>query len=220
MYDIKWGFLSLSNFRLTLNTFYTVRLKYHANDTRTYAFRRWMIHNIYLLQVMKFGELVTVFSVLFLVTFSMGDGAPQWRPQGRFGKRLDQRFPSPWQQSKYAHNINFTLHLFRIVQKRKLELVFDQFYRYFTIIVKITFRFLNLFDHKLPSLRTLHMRYLKKKPMITFCILVLSFWSRNIGIIYFVFPQFPVQKKTSTFIPFWKNRRTYRPTMWTISLMC
>lgn len=61
---------------------------------------------------MKFGELVTVFSVLFLVTFSMGDGAPQWRPQGRFGKRLDQRFPSPWQQSKYTHNINFTLHLF------------------------------------------------------------------------------------------------------------
>nr|XP_011447715.2 uncharacterized protein LOC105342458 [Crassostrea gigas] len=49
-------------------------------------------------EVMKFGELVTVFSVLFLVTFSMGDGAPQWRPQGRFGKRLDQRFPSPWQQ--------------------------------------------------------------------------------------------------------------------------
>lgn len=165
-------FLSLSNFRLTLNTFYTVRLKYHANDTRTYAFRRWMIHNIYLLQVMKFGELVTVFSVLFLVTFSMGDGAPQWRPQGRFGKRLDQRFPSPWQQSKYAHNINFTLHLFRIVQKRKLELVFDQFYRYFTIIVKITFRFLNLFDHKLPSLRTLHMRYLKKKRWLLFV-----FWS-------------------------------------------
>lgn len=180
MYDIKWGFLSLSNFRLTLNTFYTVRLKYHANDTRTYAFRRWMIHNIYLLQVMKFGELVTVFSVLFLVTFSMGDGAPQWRPQGRFGKRLDQRFPSPWQQSKYAHNINFTLHLFRIVRKRKLELVSDQFYRYFTIIVKITFRFpftwmqvVNLFDHKLPSLRTLHMRYLKKKKRW----LLFVFWS-------------------------------------------
>ncbi|XP_062610999.1 uncharacterized protein LOC134272850 [Saccostrea cucullata] len=48
-------------------------------------------------EVMKLAELVTVFSVLFLVTFSMGDGAPQWRPQGRFGKRLDQRFPSSWQ---------------------------------------------------------------------------------------------------------------------------
>jgi hypothetical protein len=50
---------------------------------------------------MKLAEIVTVFSVLFLVTFSMGDGAPQWRPQGRFGKRLDQRFPSSWQPGKF-----------------------------------------------------------------------------------------------------------------------
>lgn len=33
-------FMSISNFRLTLNTLYTVRLKY----TYMYAFRRWMIH--------------------------------------------------------------------------------------------------------------------------------------------------------------------------------
>nr|XP_022307301.1 uncharacterized protein LOC111113361 [Crassostrea virginica] len=49
-------------------------------------------------EVMRLSELITVLSLIFLVTFSLGDGAPQWRPQGRFGKRLDQRFPSSWQQ--------------------------------------------------------------------------------------------------------------------------
>lgn len=121
------------------------------------------IHNIYLLQVMKFGELVTVFSVLFLVTFSMGDGAPQWRPQGRFGKRLDQRFPSPWQQSKYTHNINFTLHLFKTYcSQKKIGIGFWSVYHLFTITVKIPF--FNMFDHKLPiwEFNTSH-TILKKK---------------------------------------------------------
>lgn len=112
---------------------------------------------------MKFGELVTVFSVLFLVTFSMGDGAPQWRPQGRFGKRLDQRFPSPWQQSKYTHNINFTLHLFKTYcSQKKIGIGFWSVYHLFTITVKIPF--FNMFDHKLPiwEFNTSH-TILKKK---------------------------------------------------------
>ncbi|XP_069121910.1 uncharacterized protein [Argopecten irradians] len=47
---------------------------------------------------MKLAEIITVLSVVFLVTFSMGQGAPQWRPQGRFGKRGDMRqYPVSWQ---------------------------------------------------------------------------------------------------------------------------
>jgi hypothetical protein len=49
---------------------------------------------------MKLAELITIFSVVFFVTIATGNGAPQWRPQGRFGKRLDQRFPSSWQLGK------------------------------------------------------------------------------------------------------------------------
>lgn len=133
---------------------------------------------------MKFGELVTVFSVLFLVTFSMGDGAPQWRPQGRFGKRLDQRFPSPWQQSKYTHNINFTLHLFKTYcSQKKIGIGFWSVYHLFTITVKIPF--FNMFDHKLPiwEFNTSH-TILKKNPLIAFCILLLDFWNRNICNMY------------------------------------
>ncbi|VDI04153.1 uncharacterized protein LOC143062353 isoform X2 [Mytilus galloprovincialis] len=51
----------------------------------------------FLQNVMKLAEIITIFSVVFLVTIATGNGAPQWRPQGRFGKRLDQRFPSSWQ---------------------------------------------------------------------------------------------------------------------------
>ncbi|KAJ8307223.1 hypothetical protein KUTeg_015307 [Tegillarca granosa] len=47
--------------------------------------------------VMKLAEIITILSVIFLVTFTTGDGAPQWRPQGRFGKRLDQRFANSWE---------------------------------------------------------------------------------------------------------------------------
>ncbi|KAL3836300.1 hypothetical protein ACJMK2_021737 [Sinanodonta woodiana] len=37
---------------------------------------------------MKTAELVTALAVVFLVTLTIGEGAPQWRPQGRFGKRF------------------------------------------------------------------------------------------------------------------------------------
>ncbi|XP_052244826.1 uncharacterized protein LOC127853972 isoform X2 [Dreissena polymorpha] len=37
---------------------------------------------------MKVAETLSIFACIFLVTWSAGDGAPQWRPQGRFGKRF------------------------------------------------------------------------------------------------------------------------------------
>lgn len=37
---------------------------------------------------MKAVETLLIFVCVFLVTWSAGDGAPQWRPQGRFGKRF------------------------------------------------------------------------------------------------------------------------------------
>nr|AXN93501.1 luqin [Mizuhopecten yessoensis] len=47
---------------------------------------------------MKLAEIITVLCVVFFVTLTVGDGAPQWRPQGRFGKRGDQRqYPLSWQ---------------------------------------------------------------------------------------------------------------------------
>lgn len=55
---------------------------------------------------MKLAELITIFSVVFLVTIATGNGAPQWRPQGRFGKRLDQRLPSSWQLGNSEKNID------------------------------------------------------------------------------------------------------------------
>lgn len=137
---------------------------------------------------MKFGELVTVFSVLFLVTFSMGDGAPQWRPQGRFGKRLDQRFPSPWQQSKYTHNINFTLHLFKTYcSQKKIGIGFWSVYHLFTITVKIPF--FNMFDHKLPiwEFNTSH-TILKKKPVDCLLYSVVRFLKqKHLQYVYFIF---------------------------------
>ncbi|XP_033732361.1 uncharacterized protein LOC117321870 isoform X1 [Pecten maximus] len=50
------------------------------------------------LSAMKLAEIITVLSVVLFVTFIVGDGAPQWRPQGRFGKRGDLRqYPVSWQ---------------------------------------------------------------------------------------------------------------------------
>ncbi|KAK3588385.1 hypothetical protein CHS0354_024276 [Potamilus streckersoni] len=40
-------------------------------------------------KIMKTAELVTALAVIFLVTLTIGEGAPQWRPQGRFGKRYN-----------------------------------------------------------------------------------------------------------------------------------
>lgn len=40
------------------------------------------------LQIMKAVETLSIFVCIFLITWSAGDGAPQWRPQGRFGKRF------------------------------------------------------------------------------------------------------------------------------------
>ncbi|XP_033732362.1 uncharacterized protein LOC117321870 isoform X2 [Pecten maximus] len=49
-------------------------------------------------KAMKLAEIITVLSVVLFVTFIVGDGAPQWRPQGRFGKRGDLRqYPVSWQ---------------------------------------------------------------------------------------------------------------------------
>lgn len=39
-------------------------------------------------QIMKAVETLSIFVCVFLITWSAGDGAPQWRPQGRFGKRF------------------------------------------------------------------------------------------------------------------------------------
>ncbi|KAK3105796.1 hypothetical protein FSP39_005883, partial [Pinctada imbricata] len=46
--------------------------------------------------VMKLVQVISIFTVIFMVTITTGDGAPQWRPQGRFGKRQDQRISSSW----------------------------------------------------------------------------------------------------------------------------
>lgn len=40
---------------------------------------------------MKAVEVLAVFATIFLVNLSVGNGAPQWRPQGRFGKRYSAR---------------------------------------------------------------------------------------------------------------------------------
>ena len=40
---------------------------------------------------MKAVEVLSVFAAIFLVNLSLGNGAPQWRPQGRFGKRFNTR---------------------------------------------------------------------------------------------------------------------------------
>ncbi|XP_045208511.2 uncharacterized protein LOC123560380 isoform X1 [Mercenaria mercenaria] len=40
------------------------------------------------LKIMKAVETLSIFICIFLITWSAGDGAPQWRPQGRFGKRF------------------------------------------------------------------------------------------------------------------------------------
>ncbi|XP_052803018.1 uncharacterized protein LOC128233397 [Mya arenaria] len=40
------------------------------------------------LKIMKTVETLSIFVAIILVTWSSGDGAPQWRPQGRFGKRF------------------------------------------------------------------------------------------------------------------------------------
>lgn len=37
---------------------------------------------------MKTVEVISIFLCMFLVFWTAGDGAPQWRPQGRFGKRF------------------------------------------------------------------------------------------------------------------------------------
>lgn len=118
------------------------------------------------------------------------------------------------------YQLHFTLISYCL--KKKIGIGSRQIYRYFILMVKITFPFtwiqvVNLFDHKLPSLRTLYMRYFK---WWSFFYSVLKFLKQKHWHYVFCFPQFPAQKKTSTFIPFWKNRQTYRPTMWTISLMC
>lgn len=40
---------------------------------------------------MKAVEVLSIFAAIFLVNLSLGNGAPQWRPQGRFGKRYSVR---------------------------------------------------------------------------------------------------------------------------------
>ena len=40
---------------------------------------------------MKAVEVLSIFAAIFLVNLSLGNGAPQWRPQGRFGKRYGVR---------------------------------------------------------------------------------------------------------------------------------
>lgn len=66
---------------------------------------------------MKLAELITIFSVVFFVTIATGNGAPQWRPQGRFGKRLDQRFPSSWQLGNGDKNID----MFRVLEDQQMS---------------------------------------------------------------------------------------------------
>ncbi|KAL4229409.1 hypothetical protein ACF0H5_012447 [Mactra antiquata] len=39
-------------------------------------------------KIMKAVETISIFVCVFLITWSTGDTAPQWRPQGRFGKRF------------------------------------------------------------------------------------------------------------------------------------
>ncbi|KAL5010626.1 hypothetical protein ScPMuIL_012931 [Solemya velum] len=59
---------------------------------------------------MRLAEVISVFTAVFLITFTIGDGAPQWRPQGRFGKRLDLRYPATWQsESDKALTDEFSL---------------------------------------------------------------------------------------------------------------
>ena len=42
-------------------------------------------------QIMKAVEVLSIFAAIFLFNLSLGNGAPQWRPQGRFGKRYGVR---------------------------------------------------------------------------------------------------------------------------------
>ncbi|ESP02754.1 hypothetical protein LOTGIDRAFT_156700 [Lottia gigantea] len=39
--------------------------------------------------IMKLSEMIMCIMAVLLVTITLGNGAPQWRPQGRFGKRVN-----------------------------------------------------------------------------------------------------------------------------------
>ncbi|XP_046331200.1 abdominal ganglion neuropeptides L5-67-like isoform X1 [Haliotis cracherodii] len=44
-------------------------------------------------KIMKLAEIVLCITTVLLLTFTTGNGAPQWRPQGRFGKRVQNNLP-------------------------------------------------------------------------------------------------------------------------------
>ena len=80
-----------SGFHRELNLKYPVHaLKEHVRLLDRYG--KYLFNKLILyFQIMKAVEVLSVFAAIFLVNLSLGNGAPQWRPQGRFGKRFNTR---------------------------------------------------------------------------------------------------------------------------------